>query len=179
MTGDQSLELPPGFRFHPTDEELVMHYLCRKCASQTISVPIIAEIDLYKFDPWQLPGNYRFFTRFISFVDFYYHVFRIVWFCFQNRLWVRILTIVFSSMIFIRIWTFSFESCDSVSETDLSSIFDLIKVFLWFYIKFNRLLFQISSVFIQTRRKNYEIPRFCFRNWLRSNFDSSVSSSSK
>ncbi|KAK9067240.1 hypothetical protein SSX86_014566 [Deinandra increscens subsp. villosa] len=54
MTGD-GLELPPGFRFHPTDEELVMHYLCRKCASQTISVPIIAEIDLYKFDPWQLP----------------------------------------------------------------------------------------------------------------------------
>ncbi|KAI3726080.1 hypothetical protein L1987_65877 [Smallanthus sonchifolius] len=50
-----SLDLPPGFRFHPTDEELVMHYLCRKCASQTISVPIIAEIDLYKFDPWQLP----------------------------------------------------------------------------------------------------------------------------
>ncbi|KAK9054006.1 hypothetical protein SSX86_025081 [Deinandra increscens subsp. villosa] len=56
MTGD-SLELPPGFRFHPTDEELVMHYLCRKCASQTIYVPIIAEIDLYKFDPWQLPAD--------------------------------------------------------------------------------------------------------------------------
>ncbi|KAI3670013.1 hypothetical protein L6452_41580 [Arctium lappa] len=55
MTGGDCLELPPGFRFHPTDEELVMHYLCRKCASQTISVPIIAEIDLYKFDPWQLP----------------------------------------------------------------------------------------------------------------------------
>lgn len=31
--------------------------------SQTISVPIIAEIDLYKFDPWQLPGNF-----FISFI---------------------------------------------------------------------------------------------------------------
>ncbi|XP_077213615.1 NAC domain-containing protein 2-like [Tasmannia lanceolata] len=51
-----NLELPPGFRFHPTDEELVMDYLCRKCASKSISVPIIAEIDLYKFDPWQLPG---------------------------------------------------------------------------------------------------------------------------
>nr|ACT55332.1 NAC1 [Ipomoea batatas] len=51
----QQLEMPPGFRFHPTDEELVVHYLCRKCASQSISVPIIAEIDLYKFDPWQLP----------------------------------------------------------------------------------------------------------------------------
>ncbi|KAK8652669.1 hypothetical protein V6N13_126695 [Hibiscus sabdariffa] len=49
------LELPPGFRFHPKDEELVNHYLCRKCASLPISVPIIAEIDLYKFDPWQLP----------------------------------------------------------------------------------------------------------------------------
>lgn len=51
-----TLELPPGFRFHPNDEELVMHYLIRKCASQSISVPIIADIDLYKFDPWQLPG---------------------------------------------------------------------------------------------------------------------------
>lgn len=49
------LQLPPGFRFHPTDEELVMHYLCRKCLSQPIAVPIIAEIDLYKFDPWDLP----------------------------------------------------------------------------------------------------------------------------
>ncbi|KAK6923481.1 NAC domain [Dillenia turbinata] len=52
----EELNLPPGFRFHPTDEELVMHYLCRKCASQPIAAPIIAEIDLYKFDPWQLPG---------------------------------------------------------------------------------------------------------------------------
>ncbi|KAL9313871.1 hypothetical protein ACSQ67_019323 [Phaseolus vulgaris] len=49
------LELPPGFRFHPTDDELVNHYLCRKCAGQPISVPIIKEVDLYKFDPWQLP----------------------------------------------------------------------------------------------------------------------------
>ncbi|KAK8649165.1 hypothetical protein V6N13_129899 [Hibiscus sabdariffa] len=49
------LELPPGFRFHPTDEELVMLYLCRKCASQPIAAPIIAEIDLYKYNPWDLP----------------------------------------------------------------------------------------------------------------------------
>lgn len=54
------LVLPPGFRFHPTDEELVMHYLCRKCASQSIAVPIIAEIDLYKYDPWELPGKFFF-----------------------------------------------------------------------------------------------------------------------
>jgi len=50
------LELPPGFRFHPTDDELVNHYLCRKCAAQSIAAAIIKEIDLYKFDPWQLPG---------------------------------------------------------------------------------------------------------------------------
>ncbi|GAV71943.1 NAM domain-containing protein [Cephalotus follicularis] len=49
------LMLPPGFRFHPTDEELVTHYLCKKCVSQPLAVPIIAEIDLYKFDPWELP----------------------------------------------------------------------------------------------------------------------------
>lgn len=33
-----------------------MHYLCRKCGGQSLDVPFIAEIDLYKFDPWQLPG---------------------------------------------------------------------------------------------------------------------------
>ncbi|CAI9777542.1 unnamed protein product [Fraxinus pennsylvanica] len=54
--GDQQLNLPAGFRFHPTDEELVVHYLCRKSAGQPIAVPIIADLDLYKFDPWDLPG---------------------------------------------------------------------------------------------------------------------------
>lgn len=52
----QELGLPAGFRFHPTDEELVIHYLCRKCEDLSISAPIIADIDLYKFDPWHLPG---------------------------------------------------------------------------------------------------------------------------
>lgn len=52
---EAELNLPPGFRFHPTDEELVVHYLCRKAAHQRIPVPIIAEVDLYKYDPWDLP----------------------------------------------------------------------------------------------------------------------------
>ena len=55
--GNEELQLPPGFRFHPTDDELVNHYLIKKCGGQPISVPIIAEIDLYKFDPWDLPGT--------------------------------------------------------------------------------------------------------------------------
>lgn len=61
------LELPPGFRFHPTDEELVNHYLCRKCAGQSISVPVVKEVDLYKFDPWQLPGTSFFLIPLITF----------------------------------------------------------------------------------------------------------------
>ncbi|CAJ1971904.1 unnamed protein product [Sphenostylis stenocarpa] len=56
MAAAPQLHFPPGFRFHPTDEELIVHYLCRKCINQQIAVPIIAEIDLYKYDPWDLPG---------------------------------------------------------------------------------------------------------------------------
>lgn len=50
------LSLPPGFRFYPTDEELLVQYLCRKVAGHQFSLQIIAEIDLYKFDPWVLPS---------------------------------------------------------------------------------------------------------------------------
>ncbi|XP_074574207.1 NAC domain-containing protein 68-like [Curcuma longa] len=60
---EAELNLPPGFRFHPTDEELVVHYLCRKAASQRLPVPIIAEVDLYKFDPWELPEKALFGQR--------------------------------------------------------------------------------------------------------------------
>lgn len=49
--------LPPGFRFHPTDQELIIHYLKKKVSSsQTSIVSIIADIDLYKYNPWELPG---------------------------------------------------------------------------------------------------------------------------
>jgi hypothetical protein len=49
--------LPPGFRFHPTDEELVGYYLHRKVEGLEIELEVIPVIDLYKFDPWELPGN--------------------------------------------------------------------------------------------------------------------------
>ncbi|KAF7819305.1 NAC transcription factor 47 [Senna tora] len=52
--------LPPGFRFHPTDEELILHYLKKKVASLPLPVSIIAEVDIYKFDPWDLPGKAAF-----------------------------------------------------------------------------------------------------------------------
>lgn len=46
--------LPPGFRFHPTDEELVNYYLKRKIQGLQIELDIIPEVDLYKCEPWDL-----------------------------------------------------------------------------------------------------------------------------
>uniref|UniRef100_A0A1J3ISF7 NAC domain-containing protein 72 n=1 Tax=Noccaea caerulescens TaxID=107243 RepID=A0A1J3ISF7_NOCCA len=51
------LSLPPGFRFYPTDEELLVQYLCRKVAGYHFSLQVIGDIDLYKFDPWDLPNK--------------------------------------------------------------------------------------------------------------------------
>ncbi|EMS63655.1 NAC domain-containing protein 7 [Triticum urartu] len=46
--------VPPGFRFHPTEEELVGYYLARKVAAQNIDLGIIQEVDLYQTEPWDL-----------------------------------------------------------------------------------------------------------------------------
>ncbi|KAL2937183.1 NAC domain-containing protein 86 [Bienertia sinuspersici] len=51
------VSLPPGFRFHPTDEELVAYYLDRKITGRKIELEIIPEIDLYKCEPWDLPDK--------------------------------------------------------------------------------------------------------------------------
>ncbi|KAJ1383239.1 NAC domain [Sesbania bispinosa] len=51
------LRLPPGFRFHPTDEELVVQYLKRKAFSCPLPASIIPEVDVCKLDPWDLPGD--------------------------------------------------------------------------------------------------------------------------
>ncbi|KAH9692011.1 NAC domain-containing protein 17 [Citrus sinensis] len=48
---------PPGFRFHPTDEELVLFYLKRKICKKKIKFDIISETDVYKWDPEELPGQ--------------------------------------------------------------------------------------------------------------------------
>ncbi|CAN6288953.1 unnamed protein product [Urochloa humidicola] len=46
--------VPPGFRFHPTDEELVGYYLRKKVASQKIDLDVIRDVDLYRIEPWDL-----------------------------------------------------------------------------------------------------------------------------
>lgn len=48
--------LPPGFRFHPTDEELITYYLMKKVLDSSFSARAISEVDLNKSEPWELPG---------------------------------------------------------------------------------------------------------------------------
>ncbi|KAG8072394.1 hypothetical protein GUJ93_ZPchr0006g44832 [Zizania palustris] len=45
----------PGFRFHPTDEELVRFYLKRKIQQKSLPIELIRQLDIYKYDPWDLP----------------------------------------------------------------------------------------------------------------------------
>ncbi|CAL5430918.1 unnamed protein product [Camellia sinensis] len=60
MVGKNSSNLPPGFRFHPTDEELIIYYLRNQAMSRPCPVSIIPEVDIYKFDPWELPEKAEF-----------------------------------------------------------------------------------------------------------------------
>lgn len=55
--------LAPGFRFHPTDEELVRYYLRRKVRGQSFRLDAISDVDVYKVEPWDLPALSRLKTR--------------------------------------------------------------------------------------------------------------------
>nr|QGH84091.1 NAC domain-containing protein 35 [Lilium regale] len=46
----------PGFRFHPTEEELIEFYLRRKVEGKRFNIELINFIDLYHYDPWELPA---------------------------------------------------------------------------------------------------------------------------
>ncbi|KAK8518377.1 hypothetical protein V6N13_027854 [Hibiscus sabdariffa] len=46
-------QVPPGFRFHPT-EELLHYYLRKKLALEKIDLDVIPEVDLNKLEPWDL-----------------------------------------------------------------------------------------------------------------------------
>ena len=54
----EGVSVPVGFRFHPTEEELVNHYLRKKKQDKDFKVNhIIPEIAFCKHEPWDLPGN--------------------------------------------------------------------------------------------------------------------------
>ncbi|CAL9086750.1 unnamed protein product [Musa acuminata var. zebrina] len=51
-------KLPPGFRFHPRDDELVCDYLAAKAAggSTESGSMMMVDVDLNKCEPWDLPA---------------------------------------------------------------------------------------------------------------------------
>lgn len=50
---------PVGYRFRPTDEELVTNYLKPKLLGDDLEdLLIIAVVNVCKHEPWDLPGNY-------------------------------------------------------------------------------------------------------------------------
>lgn len=53
--GEDLIDLPPGFRFHPTDEEIITYYLTEKVVNSDFSASAIGEADLNKCEPWDLP----------------------------------------------------------------------------------------------------------------------------
>ncbi|KAJ9549487.1 hypothetical protein OSB04_022030 [Centaurea solstitialis] len=60
MEGEVNKEaetLPPGFRFHPTDEELITSYLVNKISDSSFTGRAITDVDLNKCEPWDLPGK--------------------------------------------------------------------------------------------------------------------------
>ncbi|XP_074333807.1 protein BEARSKIN1-like [Apium graveolens] len=46
--------VPPGFRFHPTDDELLHYYLKKKISFEKFEMEVIREVDLNKIEPWDL-----------------------------------------------------------------------------------------------------------------------------
>ncbi|KAI4295080.1 hypothetical protein MLD38_040651 [Melastoma candidum] len=53
-------KLPVGFRFLPSDEELLVHYLSRRTSGMlSLASTFIPELDVFKADPWSLPGDQR------------------------------------------------------------------------------------------------------------------------
>nr|GEW22291.1 hypothetical protein [Tanacetum cinerariifolium] len=59
MGDNKNVNLPPGFRFRPTDEELVVHFLQRKASLLPYHPDIIPDLDLYPHDPWDLDVSWQ------------------------------------------------------------------------------------------------------------------------
>nr|GMC78247.1 NAC domain-containing protein 83-like [Ipomoea batatas]GMD34461.1 NAC domain-containing protein 83-like [Ipomoea batatas] len=52
------VKLPPGFRFQPTEQEIVFQYLQRKIFSLSLPASVIPELpNICRYDPWNLPGD--------------------------------------------------------------------------------------------------------------------------
>jgi hypothetical protein len=62
--------IPPGFRFYPTEEELVSFYLHNKLEARRedllrVMDRLIPVLDIYEFNPWELPRKNLLFVELI------------------------------------------------------------------------------------------------------------------
>lgn len=84
----EQTDLPPGFRFHPTDEELISYYLRPKVLNTFFSAIAIGEVDLNKVEPWDIPCKFSYFFYFLyisMFFSFNHSIFMVE----QGRLRLR------------------------------------------------------------------------------------------
>ncbi|XP_078161113.1 NAC domain-containing protein 100-like [Carex rostrata] len=65
------MTLPPGFRFYPSDEELICHYLQKKVTNETMTGGTLVEVDLHVLEPWELPDTAK-----LSANEWYFFSFR-------------------------------------------------------------------------------------------------------
>ncbi|PKA65776.1 NAC domain-containing protein 43 [Apostasia shenzhenica] len=56
---DGQSSVPPGFRFHPTEEELLNYYLRKKVGCEKIDLDVIRDVDLNKLEPWDIQEKCR------------------------------------------------------------------------------------------------------------------------
>lgn len=67
----EDLNSVPGFRFYPTEEELVSVYLHNKLDGNLQDLinqfmdKIIPVVEIYKYNPWDLPRKYLFLFNYV------------------------------------------------------------------------------------------------------------------
>lgn len=68
--GEELVDMPPGFRFHPTDEELITCYLKEKVLDSRFTAVAMGEADLNKCEPWDLQSKFCIQTKFSKKIQF-------------------------------------------------------------------------------------------------------------
>lgn len=86
---EQHMDLPPGFRFHPTDEELVTHYLSNKVSDDRFVCRAVGDVDLNKCEPWDLPCKFVITLLFLLPTDNRRRTSSLSFFFQGGRRWVR------------------------------------------------------------------------------------------